>query len=166
MSDRTRGPGSNSYRLKEIPISMSIEEGKLTVESTTGPKSGSLELSVADTAARLELNGVGSDRATAKLTGPELANFRTMVDATLSTLTVEDDAPALGRDVLYSGYQSLDQMGDGFGVEVEAEALRTLGLLNEEGRIAGGARQVKCTVLGNGTVILNLAGDRTSEISL
>lgn len=142
---------------------MSIRDGKMTVESNSGPKSGSVELLVDGSAATLVLAGAGSDRATAELTGPELANFRTMIDAALSTLTVGEQPPALGRDVLFSGYRPLSQFDDAFGVGFEADTLRRLDLLNEEGRLAGGGRQVQCTVLGNGTAILNLTGDRASE---
>lgn len=165
MSDRSRGEGSDAYSVEELPVTLSIEDGKIAVESNSGPKSGSVELFVDGTAATLVLNGAGSDRGTAELTGPELANFRTMVDAALSNLTVGDEPPTLGRDVLYSGYRPLEQVGDEFGVRFEAETLRRLDLLNEEGRIAGGRRQVQCTVLGNGTAILNIVGDREAEFT-
>lgn len=166
MSSRSRDDGPDAYGVEEVSVTLSITDGKITAESKSGPKSGSLELVVDGTSATLALNGAGSDRATADLTGPELANFRTMVDAALSTLTIGDDPPELGRDVLYSGYSPLDEFDGAFGVELEEETLRRLDLLNEEGRIAGGSRQVKCTVLGNGTAILNLTGDRTSDVPM
>ena len=165
MSDRSRGEGSDAYSVGELPVTLAIEDGKITVESNSGPKSGSVELIVDGTAATLVLNGAGSDRAAAELTGPELANFRTMVDAALSNLTVGDDPPALGRNVLYSGYRPLEQDGDEFGVRFDAETLRALDLVHDEGRIAGGRRQVQCTVLGNGTAILNLTGDHNPGFS-
>lgn len=140
---------------------LSIQDGKFTAESKSGPKSGSVQLLVDGNGATLALNGAGSDRATAALTGPEMTNFRTMVDATLSTLSMRDEQP-MGRDVLYSGYLPLEAVDGGFGVELEGESLRRLGLLTEDGGIAGGSRQVQCTVLGNGTAILNLLGDGSS----
>jgi len=165
VSSRRRDDGAAAYGVEEITVNMTVRDGKITVESQSGPKGGSVELFVDDANARLVFNGSGSDRATARLTGPELANFRTMVDAALSSLTMGDEAPAVGRNVLYSGYRPLEQIDDGFGVQLEAETLRRLDLLDDSGRIAGGRRQVKCTVLGNGTAILNLAGDRTPELS-
>ena len=165
MSSRRRDDGAAAYGVDEITVNMTVHEGKITVESQSGPKGGSVELAVDDSNARLVFNGSGSDRATARLTGPELANFRTMVDAALSSLTMGDDTPEVGRNVLYSGFTPLEQVDDGFGVQLEAETLRRLDLLDDSGRIAGGRRQVKCTVLGNGTAILNLAGDRTPGTS-
>lgn len=159
MSNRPRDDGPDAYGVEEVAVTLSIRDGKFTAESKSGPKNGSVELIVEGSAATLVLNGAGSDRATASLTGPELANFRTMVDAALSGLMIGDDAPAMGRDVLFSGYRPLDQFDDEFGVTLDAESLRRLGLLTDEGRIAGGSRQVQCTVLGNGTAILNLRGD-------
>lgn len=152
--------------MEEVSVSLKIEDGKLTVDSKSGPKSGSVELLVEQSAARLVLTGTGSDRAEVELTGPELANFRTMVDAALSTLSLRDDEPAMGRDVLSSGYRPLHQFDDGFGIRFDESTLRGLDLLDEEGRIAGGSRQIQCTVLGNGTAILNLKGERTSDLSL
>lgn len=163
MSSRPPDDGPDAYGIEEISVTLSITDGKMTAESKSGPKSGSVELVVDGTSATVALNGAGSDRAAAELTGPELANFRTMVDAALSTLTVGDESPDLGRNVLYSGYRPLDEFDGEFGVELEEETLRRLDLLNEEGRIAGGSRQVKCTVLGNGTAILNLTGDRSAD---
>lgn len=164
MSNRRRDDGA-AYGVEEITVNMTVRDGKITVESQSGPKGGSVELFVDESNARLVFNGSGADRATARLTGPELANFRTMLDAALSSLTMGDEAPEVGRNVLYSGYRPLEQIADGFGVQLEAETLRRLGLLDESGGIAGGRRQVKCTVLGNGTAILNLAGDRTPDIA-
>lgn len=163
MSSWPRDEGTDAYGVEEIPVDLSITDGKITAESKSGPKSGSVELFVEETAATLVLNGAGSDRATAELTRPELANFRTMIDAALSRLTVGNDAPELGRNVLFSGYQPLDALEGGFGITLDAESLRRLDLVTEDGRIAGGSRQVQCTVLGNGTAILNLKGDRTQE---
>jgi hypothetical protein len=165
VSSRSRGDGADAYGVEEITVNMTVHDGKITVESQSGPKRGSVELILDDSNARLVLNGAGSDRAAARLTGPELANFRTMVDAALSSLTIGERQPDLGRNVLYSGYRPLEQIDDGFGVQLEEGTLRRLDLLDESGRIAGGRRQVKCTVLGNGTAILNLAGDRTPELS-
>lgn len=164
VSSRRRDDGA-AYGVEEITVNMTVRDGKITVESQSGPKGGSVELFVDDSNARLVFNGSGSDRATARLTGPELANFRTMVDAALSSLTMDDEPPAVGRNVLYSGFTPLEQVDDGFGVQLDGETLQRLDLLDESGGIAGGRRQVKCTVLGNGTAILNLAGDRPSELS-
>ena len=154
--------GSDAYGIEELPVTLSIRDGKIGVESKSGPKSGSVVLNVEGTGASLELVGAGSDRATAELTGPELANFRTMVDAALSSLSL-DEGPALGRNVLYTGYRPLGDVDGGFGVTFDEEPLRRLDLLETDGRIAGGRRQVKCTILGNGTAILNLTGDRGSD---
>lgn len=165
MSSRRPDDGPDAYGIDEISVALSIEDGKLTVESKSGPKSGSVELHVGEAAATLSLNGVGSDRATARLTGPELTNFRTMVDAALSRLSTSDEPPAMGRDVLYSGYRPLERFDDAFGIQFDESTLRRLDLLDEGGHIAGGSRQVQCTVLGNGTAILNLAGDRTPGLS-
>ena len=165
MSRRPRD-GSDAYGMEEVGVTLAIQDGKITVESNSGPKSGSIELRVEESAATLALDGAGSDRATAVLTGPELANFRTMVDAALSGLTVGEEPADLGRDVLYSGYRPLTRFGDGFGVRFDEGTLRRLDLVDDEGAIAGGSRQVQCTVLGNGTAILNLTGDRSAELSL
>lgn len=165
MSSRSRDDSTDAYGVDQITVNMTVHEGKITVESQSGPKGGSVELFVDDANAKLVFNGSGSDVATARLTGPELANFRTMVDAALSTLSRGDEPAELGRNVLYSGYIPLSGIDDGFGVQLEADALRRLDLLDDSGGIAGGRRQVKCTILGNGTAILNLAGDRTPELS-
>ena len=148
-----------AFGIEEIPVTLSIRDGKISAESKSGPKSGSAELAVEDSAARLALTGAGSDRATATFTGPELANFRTMVDAALARLMTGDEPGALGRDVLASGYRPLAEVDGTFSVTFEAETLRRLGLVTEDGGIAGGRRQVQCTVLGNGTAILNLRGE-------
>ena len=159
MSSPARDDG---YGVEELAVTLSITDGKITAESKSGPKSGSVELFVDETAATLVLNGAGSDRATAELTGPELANFRTMLDAALSTLAVRDEGPSLGRNVLFSGYRPLSEFEDGFGVTLEEESLTRLDLLTDDGHIAGGGRQVQCTVLGNGTAILNLRGEHAA----
>lgn len=166
MSGRPRDDGPDAYGIEEVSVTLSIEDGKFTAESKSGPKSGSVELVVDGTSATLSLNGAGSDRATAELTGPELANFRTMIDAALSALTTGEQQPELGRDVLFSGYRPLEDFDGTFGVGFEEETLGRLDLLNEEGRIAGGSRQVQCTVLGNGTAILNLSGDRSPDVPM
>ena len=83
MSSRRRDDGAAAYGVEEITVNMTVRDGKITVESQSGPKGGSVELFVDDSNAKLVFNGSGSDRATARLTGPELANFRTMVDAAL-----------------------------------------------------------------------------------
>jgi hypothetical protein len=166
MSSTGRDDGSDAYGVEEIEVTLSITDGKITTKSMSGPKSGSLELFVDGSSATLVLNGAGSDRATAALTGPELANFRTMVDAALSKLMVGEEPQALGRNVLYSGYRPLDDLEGGIGVTLDEESLRRLDLVTEEGRIAGGGRQVQCTILGNGTAILNLKGDRTSDVPM
>ena len=163
MSDRPRGGSADAYGVDEVAVTMSIREGKFTAESKSGPKSGSVELVVDGSGAHLGLNGAGSDRASAELTGPELANFRTMIDAALSTLAVGETPPSMGRNVLASGFRPLVQAGDAFAVEFEASTLRRLDLLDEDGGIAGGGRQVQCTVLGNGTAILNLTGNSDAE---
>lgn len=155
--------GPDAYGVEEIEVTLAIEDGKFTAESKSGPKSGSLELAVDGPGATLSLAGAGSDRATAALTGPELANFRTMVDAALSNLVAGQDTPALGRDVLSSGYRPLREFDGSFGVQLETETLRHLGLVTGDGHIAGGSRQVQCTVLGNGTAILNLRGEGGPE---
>lgn len=156
MSSPGPSDGSEGYGMDEIPVSISITDGKITAESKSGPKSGSLELFVEGSGAEVVLSGAGSDRARASLTGPELANFRTMLDAALSTLSTGEEPANLGRNVLFSGYRPLDEVDGQFAVTLEAESLRRLDLLDEAGRIAGGSRQVQCTVLGNGTAILNL----------
>lgn len=163
MSGPRTEEGPDAYGVEEIEVTLAIADGKFTAESKSGPKSGSLELVVDGSAATLALVGAGSDRATATLTGPELANFRTMVDAALSNLMAGEDAPALGRDVLSSGYRPLREFDGSFGVQLENETLRHLGLVAEDGHIAGGSRQVQCTVLGNGTAILNLRGEGGPE---
>lgn len=163
MTEQRSGDGPEAYGIEEIEVELSISEGKFGAESKSGPKSGSAELFVEEGGATLALNGSGSDRATASLTGPELANFRTMIDAALSTLTAGEEPSALGRDVLSSGYRPLEAFAGGVGVTLESETLRRLGLVDRDGGIAGGTRQVQCTVLGNGTAILNLTGERAPE---
>lgn len=163
MSGARRNDGSDAYGIEEVSVELSISDGKFAAESKSGPKSGSLELAVDGTGATLALEGAGSDRGSAQLTGPELANFRTMIDAALSTLMVGDDQQALDRDVLYSGYQPLVTFEDSVGIQLDVDTLQRLGVLSEDGGIAGGSRQVQCTVLGNGTAVLNLTGDRGGD---
>lgn len=161
VSSRPPDDGSDAYGVEEVAVTLSISEGKFAAESKSGPKSGSVELFVDGSSATLVLNGAGSDQGAAELTGPELANFRTMIDAALSTLTVGDESPATGRNVLFSGFRPLEAAGGQFEVKLDEESLRRLDLVTDDGQIAGGGRQVQCTILGNGTAILNLTGDRT-----
>ena len=163
MSGSRRDDGSDAYGVEEIAVELSISDGKFAAETKSGPKSGSLELVVDGTGATLALEGAGSDRASATLTGPELANFRTMVDAALSSLMVAEDQQALDRDVLYSGYRPLVPFEDSVGIELDVDTLQRLGVVSEDGGIAGGSRQVQCTVLGNGTAVLNLTGERGGD---
>lgn len=165
MSSLPPDEGSDAFGIEEISVTLSIRDGKIRVESKSGPKSGAVELNVQGPGATLDLVGAGSDRATAELTGPELANFRTMVEAALSTLALDDTSSSLGRNVLDSGYRPLEQIDDGYGVRFDEDTLRQLDLVDSDGRIAGGGRQVQCTVLGNGTAIVNLTGERGGELS-
>lgn len=163
MSSRPGDGSSDAFGIEEVDVTLSITDGKITTESKSGPKSGSVELLVDENSTSLVLNGAGSDRASAELTGPELANFRTMVDAALSTLPFQDETPGLGRDVVFSGYSPLTAIDGDFRVSLDQDSLRRLNVVTPDGQIAGGGRQVQCTILGNGTAILNLAGERSTD---
>lgn len=156
---------SQSHSVEEIEVVLSITDGKLTAESRSGAKSGSVELSWDENRAKITLNGAGSDFGSATLTGPELSSFRTMIDAGLSSLVVGQDGLERDRRVLSSGYQTLDRFDDGVGVTLDEDALTRLGVLNERGEIAGGSRQVRCTVLNNGTAIVNLTSEAETEFN-
>lgn len=154
---------SPAYSVDEVEVSLTIKDGKVTVESRSGAKGGSVGLTVDADRASLTLEGAGSDHGTAMLTGPELSNFRTIVDAGLSSLSVDRSALEHDRRVLYSGYTSLEQFEQGPGLTLDTDALHTLGIIDDEGTIAGGGRQVRCTVLNSGTAILNLLTDDETE---
>ena len=64
--------------------------------------------------------------------------------------------------MLDSGYQSLSQYGGEFAVTLDGSALGELGLLDASGNLAGGGRQVRCTVLNSGTAMVNLLSERES----
>ena len=123
MSGRPSDEESERYGMEEIPVTLCISDGKMSAESTSGPKSGSIELAVNGTSVTLELGG----------------------------------------HVLFSGYLPLQKVDDELVIQFEEEPLRRLDLTDEEGEIAGGGRQVQCTVLGNGTAILNLKSDERSD---
>lgn len=154
---------SPAYSVDEVEVSLTITDGKVTVESRTGAKGGSVGLSVGEDRATLTLDGTGSDHGTAVLTGPELSNFRTIVDAGLSSLSVDRATMERDRRVLDSGYQSLESFDGRPAATLDVGALQQLGLVDEDGRLAGGGRQVRCTVLKSGTAILNLLSDGESE---
>lgn len=155
----------SAYSIDEIEVSLTIKDGKVTVESRSGAKSGAVELSIGEKRATLELNGPGNDHGTAVLSGPELSNFRTIIDAGLSSMTVGRDALDDDRRVLHSGYQSLERFDGEFGTTLDTKALQELGLVDQEGDLPGGGRQVRCTVLNSGTAIINLLSESESESS-
>jgi hypothetical protein len=150
---------TRSHRINEIEVTMSISDGKLTVESRSGPKSGSVELSVVDSGAELTIHSAGNDQATATLTGAELSNFRTNVDSVMSSMVSDRADVPQDKRVLASGFESLGQVGGGFATTIDTQALQTLGIVDETGSIPGGSRQIKCTILNSGTAILNLLSD-------
>lgn len=154
---------SPAYSVNEVEVALTIADGKLTVSSRSGAKGGSISLEVDEDRAIIRLEGAGKDHGTATLTGPELSSFRTIVDAGLSSLSVDRSAMERDRRVLYSGFQSLERIGDGVGTTLDTEALQELGLVDENGNVAGGGRQVRCTVMTEGTAILNLLSDVESE---
>lgn len=135
---------------------MAISDGKLTIESRSGPKSGSLELSVSDSEAELTIHSAGNDQTTATLTGAELSNFRTNVDSVLSKMVTNRADVPQDKRVLSTGFESLIEVEDGFGTTIDTDALQTLGIVDGTGALPGGNRQIKCTVLNSGTAILNL----------
>lgn len=151
-----------AFAMEEVEVALAIKDGKLTARSRSGPKSGSVRIEVEGTEAELVLTGAGDDRATATLTGPELSHFRTLVDAGLTTLDLDQAAVDQDRRVLDSGYQSLSQYGGEFAVTLDGSALGELGLLDGSGNLAGGGRQVRCTVLNSGTAMVNLLSERES----
>ena len=155
MSDR-------SFGMQELEVALRIRDGKLVAESRSGPKSGEIQLAVEGNTARLTLAGAGDDRATATLTGPELSHFRTLVDAGLSSMDLDRSAVEGDQRVLYSGYQSLERRGEEYVATLDGDALARLGLLDESGGLAGGGRQVRCTVLNSGTAMLNLLTESES----
>lgn len=150
---------NRSLVVDEVEVTLTIKDGKLTVSSRSGAKNGTVELAVGESAAELVLTGAGTDHATATLTGPELSSFRTIVDAALSSLVSDRGPMADDRRVLASGYQSLQPVEGGFAATLDPAALQRLGLVDGEGELAGGGRQVQCTVLNSGTAILNLLSD-------
>lgn len=152
-----------AYSVDEIEVYLTITDGKVTVESRSGAKSGSVELNIDENRAKLNLNGAGNDHGTALLSGPELSNFRTIVDAGLSAMVSDQDELDTDRRVLYSGYESLSSHDDGFATTLNGAALSDLGLVDDEGHLPGGGRQVRCTVLNSGTAIINLLSDDESE---
>ena len=151
-----------AYSLNEVRIEMSISDGKLTVESKSGAKGGAVSLRVGEDQATLTLDGAGNDEAKATLTGPELSHLRSNVDAALSALTMDQGAFENDSRVLHSGFQSLLRLEGGYGTTLDRGALETLGLVDSNGALAGGGRQVRCTVLNTGTAILNLVEDEGS----
>lgn len=142
---------------------MTISDGKMTVESRSGPMNGVVRLDIVDNQVNLTLKGAGSDEATAKLNGAKLSNFRTIVNAILSELSF--DRTEMGDDsrMVSTAYQSLVRHDDGYAVTLDGEALEQLGLVNEDGTLAGGGRQVKSTVLSSGTAIINLLEEDEAE---
>lgn len=150
------------YRLEELEVRLEISEGKFAATSRSGPKGGSLELVDEPPSTRLTLKGTGSDEASVSLSAPELSNFRTIIDASLSSIIEDEESSDLERSSLFSGYRSLQAVGDEYGVSFDKKTLDQLGLLDESGGVPGGSRQVQCTVLPNGTAIINLRGDGES----
>lgn len=145
--------------MDEIEVILTIKDGKATVESRSGPKSGGVRLDVGEGQADLVMTGAGNDEGRATLTGPELSHFRTLIDAGLSSMDLDQAALEQDRRVLYSGYQSLGRMDDAYVATLDGDALQRLGLLDEAGGLAGGGRQIRCTVLSSGTAMLNLLSE-------
>lgn len=156
---------NDTYAIDEIEVFLTISDGKLTVESRSGAKSGSLELGVGESTAEVTLHSAGTDRATATLTGPELSNFRTNIDAGLSSMVAGRGAEAHDQRVLASGFETLEPLEGGFGTTVDTGALQALGIVDQAGALPGGSRQVKCTVLNSGTAIINLLSEDETEFS-
>lgn len=156
---------SPAYSVDEIEVSLTIKDGKMTVESRSGAKGGSIGLNVSDERATITLDGAGSDYGTARLTGPELSNFRTIIDAGMSSLSVDRTTLEHDRRVLYTGYESLGRYEDGIFTTLDVEALQELGIVDDSGSLPGGSRQVRCTVLNSGTAILNLLSDSEFEFN-
>lgn len=153
------------YVLDEIGVSMTISDGKLTVESRSGTKGGSIELITEDLEAELTLKVGGDDQATATMTGPELSNFRTNIDAALAAMVSDRATVEQDQRVLASGFQTLAPLEDGYGTTFDTTALQSLGLVDESGSLPGGSRQIKCTVLNSGTAIVNLLSDDEPEFN-
>lgn len=153
------------YALEEIGVALTIEDGKLVVESRSGTKRGSIELTVDDFEAEITLLGSGNDRATATLSGPELSNFRTNIDAGLSALLGDRSSVEHDQRILASGFETLGPVGDGFGTTFDTGALQALGIVDDEGALPGGSRQIKSTVLNSGTAIVNLLSDDEPEFT-
>lgn len=153
------------YTIDEIGVALMIEDGKLVVESRSGTKRGSIELTVDDVEAEITLLGSGNDRATATLSGPELSNFRTNIDAALSALLGDRSSAEHDQRILASGFETLGPVGDGFGTTFDTEALQALGIVNEAGTLPGGSRQIKSTVLNSGTAIVNLLSENEPEFT-
>lgn len=156
MPDGWRAVSSPSHSMDEIEVILTIKDGKSTVESRSGPKSGSVRLDVEEGKADLVMTGAGNDTGKATLTGPELSHFRTIVDAGLSSMDLDQSALEQDRRVLFSGYQSLTRVDDAYVATLDGDALQRLGLVEPGGDLAGGGRQIRCTVLNSGTAMLNL----------
>lgn len=151
------------YRLQEVDVVLTISDGKLTAESKSGPKGGVVRVSVSEGRAHLSLDGAGSDEATVTLSGSELSHFRSIVDAALSDLSIDRREMSGDSRMLDAGYGSLVRHDDGYAVTIDGDALEMLGLLNEDGSLAGGGRQVQTSVLNSGTAIFNLLAEDETE---
>lgn len=150
----------SAYLIDELEVAMSIKDGKFTATSMSGPKAGKVRFDPDGTSAELIVEGAGSDRTSVPLSRPELTQLRTTIDALLANEFAEDNGGAADqRGTFYSGYRRLSEMDGGVGLTLDPDTLRSLGLVEEDGSLAGGSRQVQCTVLRSGVAILNLVPD-------
>jgi hypothetical protein len=155
----------SAYLIDEVEVSMTIKDGKFTATSTSGPKAGKVKFEPNGNSVDLEFEGAGSDRAVVRLSRPELTQLRTTIDALLANEFSDGDrANTDQRGTFYSGYRRLREFDDDIGVTLDTETLRSLGLVDEQGSLSGGSRQVQCTVLRSGVAILNLQPDGSSRL--
>lgn len=153
MSGLPGGEGAGSLGIEEVPVAIHVEEGKITAESNSGPKAGSVRLDPTDDGAELVLSGTGRDRARATLSRPEISSFRSALEGALSDEPAEP-SPGGGDDDSYTGQATLQRIEGGVGVAIDAEAVEGLDL-----PAAGDSRQVTCTVRPDGVAVIDLAGD-------
>lgn len=151
MSGLSGGEGASSLGIEEVAVHIRIQEGKITAESTSGPKAGAVHLETTDDGAELVLSGTGRDQAVATLSRPEISSFRSALAGALSDVTA--DASPGGDDAAYTGTATVQRIDGGVGVAIDDEALEGLDLPP-----GGERRQVACSIGADGVATIDLTG--------
>lgn len=154
MSGLPGGEGASSLGVDEVPVEIRINEGKITAESNSGPKAGSVHLETTDDGAELILSGAGRDRAAATLSRPEISSFRSALEGALSGATAEQSPQGSDGDAGYAGEATLQRIDGGIGIAIDGDALEGLDLPAGSER-----RTVPCTVREDGVAVIDLGGD-------